>query len=236
MSRTAVPDSGTGVPGAGPDAGTDVGVGEPAGDGSGRLGALRRLPVLQFGLAGQALTFLAMVVPILLREGAQVAELVFTSAIASGLFGSALLGYQFVYPVIRGPRAAAVATRLALVGLTVVALLLVPFTLLEGVVGLPGGTFAATGGLLFTMGLYSIALTQVVRAGDTRGIGVIRLLYGAAMLVLTVVASLWSPTVLGLTLATSVAYLAPAVHVGLRQRGRRHTGPQLSRAARRRLT
>ena len=34
---------------------------------------------------------------------AQVAELVFTSAIASGLFGSALLGYQFVYPVIRGP-------------------------------------------------------------------------------------------------------------------------------------
>ena len=197
---------------------------------------LRRLPALRFGLAGQGLTFVAMVVPILLREGAQVAVLVFTSAIASGLFGSALLGYQFVYPVIRGPRAAAVATRLALVGLVVVSLLLLPFTALEGPLDLPAGTFAATAVLLATMGLYSIALTQVVRAGDQRGIGLIRLQYGVAVVVLTVLASVWSPSPLALTLATAAAYLVPAAYLFGAHRRRGGAAVHLSPAARRRLT
>ena len=201
----------------------------------GRPTLLRRLPALQFGLAGQVLTFLAMVVPILLHAGEQVAVLVFTSAIASGLVGSALLGYQFVYPVIRGPHGAAAATRLAFAGLTGLSLLLLPLTLTEPALGLPRGAFAAASALLFTMGLNGMALTQLVRDGDARGIGVLRLSYGVAMLGLTVAASLWSPSPLGLTLATAVAYLVPAVHSWGRRRSRRTPGRPLPREARRRL-
>jgi len=54
--------------------------------------------------------------------------------------------------------------------------------------------------------------------------------------VLTLIASFWSTSPLGLTVATAVAYLAPAVHVAARRRGRRETSPRLSRSARRRLT
>jgi hypothetical protein len=190
--------------------------------------------VLRFGLVGQALTFAAMVLPIAVREGQQIAVLVFTSAIATALVSSALLGYQFVYPVIRGPRTAAVATRLALTALTGTSLLVLPLTLVESRIGVPDGAFAAGAALLFTMGLYVLSVTRLVRAADSEAIGLVRLLYGAALVVLTAVASFWPFSPLGLTLANTVAYVVPAVYVALRGTAD-PVSPHPTRAARRRL-
>jgi len=198
------------------------------------LARLRRLPTLRFGLIGQVLTFAAMVVPIALREGEQIAVLVFTSAIASGAVSTALLGYQFVYPVIRGPRSAATATGLAFGALVTVSLLLLPLTFFEGRLGLPGGTFAATSGLLFTLGLYAMTATQLVRRGDEHGLGVVRMLYGVGVLGLTTAASLWPVGPLGLTIANAVAYVVPAVRY-LKLRQPEHLRLPMPRHARMRL-
>jgi hypothetical protein len=206
----------------------------PEAAGSAR-GALRHASTLRFGLIGQALTFVAMLVPILMREGHQIAILVFTSAIASALVSTALLGYQLVYPVIRGPRAAAVATRLSITALTMTSLLIVPFTLVEDQLGFPAGTFAAAAAMLFTMGLYLLTVTQLVRADDTSGIGLVRLLYGVTLLVLTGVVSVWHGSDLGLTLASAAAYVVPTLYVATRRRATGPESPQLTRAARRRL-
>lgn len=200
-----------------------------------RLVSVGRMPHLRLGLSGQVMTFAAMVVPIALREGRQVTALVFTSAIATAAVSTALLGYQFVYPVIRGPRTAAVATRLAFTALTISSLLLLPLTVLENRIDLPRGTFAATAVLLFTMGLYGITVTQLVRAGDTRGIGLVRFRYGAGMLLFTTLASVWTISPLGLTVATVLANLIPAGCHLLRRDRRAQPAPRLSRAGRSRL-
>jgi hypothetical protein len=191
--------------------------------------------MLRFGLVGQALTFAAMVLPIAFREGEQIAVLVFTSAIASALVSSALIGYQFVFPVIHGPRTATVATRLSITTLTTVSLLLLPLTVVEARIGLPRGSFAAAAALLFTMGLYIVTVTRLVRTADTEGIGLVRLLYGSALLILTAGASLWPVTPLGLTCANTVAYLAPTLYVALSRRTAELHSPHVTHASRRRL-
>jgi hypothetical protein len=200
-----------------------------------RWRALRQVSVLRFGLVGQALTFAAMLLPILLREGHQIAVLVFTSAIASAAVSSALLGYQFVFPVIRGPRSAVVSTRLSLTTLTTTAVLILPLTFVEGRIGVPGGSFASAAALLFTMGLYVVTVTRLVRAVDTEGIGLVRLLYGGALLILTAAASVWHGSSLGLTLASAAAYLVPTIYVALWRGAPEPRSHHLTRAARRRL-
>ena len=125
----------------GPD--TALAVPAPEAPNGSRWAGLRQVSVLRFGLVGQGLTFAAMLLPIVLREGHQIAVLVFTSAIATAAVSSALLGYQFVFPVIRGPRAAVVATRLSFTTLAATSLLMLPLTLIEGRIGVPGGSFAS---------------------------------------------------------------------------------------------
>jgi hypothetical protein len=215
--------------------GLDTAAPAPEAPARSRWAALRHVSVLRFGLVGQGLTFAAMLLPIVLREGHQIAVLVFTSAIASAAVSTSLMGYQFVFPVIHGPRTASVATRLSLTTLTATSLLLLPLTLVEGRIGVPGGSFASAAGLLFTMGLYVVTVTRLVRTADTAGIGLVRLLYGGALLTLTGAASIWQVTPLGLTLANTTAYLVPAVYVALRRRAPELSSPHVSAAARRRI-
>lgn len=165
-----------------------------------------RLALLRRGLTGQLLTFAAMVAPVLMRAGEQVFVLVLTSALAIALLSPALLGYQFLYPVLRGPRTARVATATALCGLTAVSVLLLAGTWYEPAADLPRGTFAAASVLLFTQGLYTVAVTQLVRTDDSAGIGLARLVYGSALLVASLAASALDVTPLGLTLAAALSY------------------------------
>ncbi len=182
-----------------------------------RPAVFRRLAHLRLGLLGQVLTFAAMVIPIVLREGEQVYVLVFTSAVAIALVAPGLLGYQFVYPVVRGTAMARVATGVAVTSLSAVSLLVLPGTLVEQSLDLPAGTFAVAALLLFSQGLYNIVITQLVRHGDIDGIGLARLVYGGVLLVLTVVASVWRLTPLGLSLAVALAYLVTVVQLRVRR-------------------
>ncbi|RBY74830.1 hypothetical protein DQ239_18755 [Blastococcus sp. TF02-09] len=190
---------------------------------------LRRLAFVRLALAGQVLTFAAMVVPILLRRSDQVLILVFASAITVLLTNAAMLAYPFLYPVVRGPRMARVATVWSLVALVVVSAAVVLATPLEPVLDLPSGTFLAAAVLTGTLGLYDMAVTRVVRADDTTGIGLARLYYGVAVLVLTLITSLGPFGPLALTFGTSLAYAVAAAGLAVR---RQHWGPRLPRASR----
>jgi hypothetical protein len=198
------------------------------------LTAIHRLPSVRLGLVGQVLTFAAMIVPILFRQGEQIALLVFTSTIATAAVSTALLGYQFIYPVIRGPRSAATVTGLALTTLALFSVLILPLTVVEGPLGLPAGSFVASAGLLFTMGLYAMTVTRLVRKSDTHALGMVRLLYGVAVLVLTVVASVWPVGSLGLTVANALAYVVPVARY-LKPGSRRSNGIRHSRTGQGRL-
>lgn len=196
---------------------------------------IRRVVFLRSGLAGQTLAFAAMLVPILLREGEQVLVLVFASAVTVLLTNAALLAYPFLYPVIRGPRMARVATTWSLISLGVVSAALLLVMPLEPVLDLPRGTFAAAAVLTATLGVYDVVITQLVRAGDLAGIGLARLYYGASVLVLATAACLAPLGPLALTFSTGLAYVVTAGLLTLR---RRHGAPRVRRpsaAARRRL-
>jgi hypothetical protein len=205
----------------------------PGGRPEGR--SLRASALLRLGLVGQVLTFAAMVVPIVLRETEQVLVLVFASAVTVLLTNAALLGYPFVYPVVRGPRMARVATVWSLGTLAVGAAAVLPFTALESPLGLPAGTFAAAAALTAGLGVYDLMVTRLVRAGDTTGMGLARLYYGVLVLGATLAASLGSWGPLGLTLGTSLAYVGTAAALAVRPQHRGPRLPRASRAVRRRL-
>ena len=200
-----------------------------------RLGSLVHLRFVGLGLTGQVLTLAAMLVPILLRRADQVFVLVFTSAIASLLVNAALLAYPFLFPVIRGPRTARVATIWSLVSLVVVSSSVIALTPIEQWLGVPGGTFLAGAALTATLGVYAIVGTRLVRAGDTTGIALTRFYYGVLVLIVTLAASATGAGPLALTYATAVAYTVTAGVLALR---RTHWGPALPRlnaGSRRRL-
>jgi hypothetical protein len=200
------------------------------------LSLLRRLAFLQVGLAGQGLTFAAMLVPIVLRQSEQVYVLVFASAVTVLLTNAALLAYPFLFPVVRGPRMARVATVWSLVTLVAVSVAVLPLTLLEPGLGLPEGTFAASAVLTATLGLYDLALTRLVRVEDTTGIGLARLYYGCLVLALVTAASVWPVAgPLTLTLASGLAYTVTAGLLALRRTHWAAPTRRLPRASRRRL-
>ena len=188
---------------------------------------LRLLTLLRFGVLGQGLAFAAMVLPILLRQTEQVFVLVFASAVAVMLCYPALLAFPFVFPVVRGPRMARVATVWSLVALAVVSAAIVPLTPLEPALDLPRGTFVASAALTATLGVYLLLVSRFIRAEDNHGIGLSRLLYGVVVLSATAVAcaTSWGP--LTLTYANSLAYALTAAGMALR---REHWGPALPRA------
>lgn len=189
-----------------------------------RLAALGRAPMVRWGLAGQVLALAAMVVPIVGRAGEQVLVLVFASSVALLLVNAGLLAYPFLYPVLRGPRVARVATTSSLAVLAVVSAAVVGLTPLEGRLGLPSGTFASAAALTATWGVFAVVGTRLVRAGDTTGIGLSRLIYGLAVLVTAVVATVAPLGPLALTVGNAVAYgAAAAALVGRRS----HWGPRL---------
>lgn len=200
-----------------------------------RILSLRHLTFLRLGMAGQVLTLVSMVIPILLRDGDAVTVLVYTSAVATFLCQAALLGYPFVFPVIRGARTAREATRVSLAALALVSLALLPLTVVEPSLHLHRGTFATAAFMLATFGFFTITMTRMVRANDATGIGLIRIYYGGAVLVTTVIASTAPLGPLALSLGTSVAYLGAALVMT------RRLGPSAvlahppSRQARRRL-
>jgi hypothetical protein len=201
----------------------------------GPLAVFRRFTFLRLGLAGQVFTFAAMVIPILLRQADQVYVLVFASAVSTMMCNFSLLAFPFLFPIVRGPRMARVATFWSLVAVGVVSLLITALTPLEPALDLPRLSFLSAAVLTATFGVYLLVVTRLIRAQDETGIGLARLWYGVAVLAGTVGASLvdWGP--LTLTLATSLAYLVTGVALSLR---REHWGPALSRpsaASRRRL-
>ncbi len=179
-----------------------------------------RLRTLRLGLLGQALTFVAMVAPIALRETDKITSLVFTTAIATFLVNPAVLAYPYVYPVLRSERMAATATRLSLGCLLLVALALLPLGLLEPRWGLPRGTVAAAAGLLVAQGGYLVALTRLVRDGDERLIGRARFHYGLGVLAATGIALLPGTGALALTTANTVAFGGTAIALTWGRRGR----------------
>ena len=187
---------------------------------------LRPLSFLRWGLAGQVLTLVSMLVPILLRESDQVAWLVVASAIATLLTNPAVLAHPYVYPVLRGPGAVRAANRASLASLVAVCLLLLTATPLEPHLGLPRGLFAATTLMLLGGGSFSMALSALVRAGDTRWIGIARFGYGALLLVLTLAAGLRPVGVLSLVVASGLASLLAAVLVASRPGARPTPGPR----------
>lgn len=162
---------------------------------------------LGLGVTGQACTFIAMVLPVAMRQAAQVLTLIYASSITILLVYVALLAYPNVYPVVRGPRTAAVATRLTRRALAVTALAVLPLTLVEDRLNVARGTFGATALLLLGQGTYLIELTQLVRAGDVRRIGLARLVYGTSQLLLTLVACLAPLGPLAVTVSNALAYL-----------------------------
>ena len=209
--------------------------GAPA-DPPSRPGPTRYLRFVSLGLTGQVLTLAAMVVPILLRRADQVFVLVFTSAISSFLVNAALLAFPFLYPVVRGPRSARVATVASTISLLVVSAAVVGLTPLEPLLGLPRGTFLAGAALTATLGVYAIIGTRLVRAGDTTGIALTRFYYGVLVLTATLAASATGAGELALTYATSLAYTLTALILVFR---RTHWGPALPRSSassRRRLS
>ena len=192
---------------------------------SGRLSGLaRHRRFLGLGLAGQVLTLVGMVVPILLRETEQVFVLVFASAVALLLVNAGLLAYPFVFPVLRGPRLARVATVLSSATMLVVATGVTALSFLEPALDLPRGTFASSAALTVTWGLYTVLVTRLVRVGDTVGIGLARIYYGVAVISTTLAACLieWGP--LALTFGNAIAYAVPLVVLVWR---RSHWGPDL---------
>ncbi|TKJ28111.1 hypothetical protein [Blastococcus sp. CCUG 61487] len=192
-------------------------------------------PFLSLGVSGQVLTLAAMLVPILLRETEQVLLLVFTSAVAGLLVNPGMLAFPFLFPVIRGPRTARVATVASLGTLAVVSAGALALTPLEGTLGLRPGAFSGAAVLTATWGLYSVVVTRLVRAGDVTGIGLARLYYGLAVLTAALVAGLADLGPLSLTYGTGMAYLAAALALVPR---RSHWGPPLrpmGAQARRRL-
>ncbi|TFV53695.1 hypothetical protein [Blastococcus sp. TF02A-35] len=200
-----------------------------------RLAGLSRLRFVGVGLVGQVLTLAAMVIPILAREGRMVFVLVFATAVAGLVVDAAMLAYPYLYPVVRGPRMARVATAVSLVSLAVVSSAVALGTPLEDRLGMPAGTFAAAGLLTATWGSYSIVVTRLVRAGDTAGLGLSRVFYGVAVLLTVLVVVLVDVGPLGLTLATALAYVLAGAALALR---RSHWTPRpapLSAASRRRL-
>jgi hypothetical protein len=193
---------------------------------------LRPLSFLRWGLAGQLLTLVAMLVPILLREADQVAWLVVASAIATLLTNPAVLAHPFIYPVLRGPGAVRAANRASLVSLVVVCLLLLTVTPLEPHLGLPRGLFAATTLMLLGGGSFAMALSALVRAGDTRWIGIARFGYGVLLLALTLLAGLRPLGALSLVVASGLAYLLAAALVASRPGARPAPGPRAAVPAR----
>ncbi|RBY96238.1 hypothetical protein DQ237_10270 [Blastococcus sp. TF02-8] len=196
----------------------------PRGAVAGALEKVRRVRFLGFGLAGQGLSFAAMIVPIVCRQTEQVLLLVLVSAIAGLVVNAGMLAFPFVYPVVRGPRAARVATEASLGALVVVSLLLLALTPVEGALDLPRGTAAAAAALTASWGLHAVVATRLVRAGDRIGIGLSRLYYGAAVLVVAVVTSVTDLGALALSYGTAGAYLVAA---GLLIPRRSHWGPPL---------
>jgi hypothetical protein len=165
-----------------------------------------------------------VVVPILLRETEQVFVLVFASAVALLLVNAGLLAYPFVFPVLRGPRLARVATVLSCATMLVVAAGVTALGPLEPDLDLPRGTFVSSAALTVTWGFYTVLMTRLVRVGDTVGTGLARIYYGVAVITTTLLACLieWGP--LALTLGNAVAYAAPLVVLVWR---RSHWGPTL---------
>ncbi|MGY2127002.1 hypothetical protein [Blastococcus sp. SYSU DS0617] len=190
---------------------------------------------LRLGLAGQVLTFAAMVVPILGRVTDQVLVLVFASSVALLLVNAGMLAFPFVYPVVRGPRLARVATVWSLVVLYCVSAAVAALSPLDGRLGLPAGTFASAAAVTAAWGTFSVMNTRLVRVGDDTGIGLARLYYGALVLTTAVAATVADPGPLALTLGQALSYLlAAALLLGRRT----HHGPPLrrsTRAGRRRL-
>jgi hypothetical protein len=200
-----------------------------------RRSALRRFGYLPLGLAGQGFTFASMVVPILLRESEQVLVLVYASAFMALLGNAALLAYPFIYPVVRGPRTAQVATRCSLVALTAASASVALLFPLEEPLGVPAGTFAGAAVLTVTFGYYAVVVTQLVRAGDEIGMGLARLYYGCAVLTASLVASLADIGPLGLTLGTSLSYAVATAALLVRPSARPPLRSTAGRVARRRL-
>jgi hypothetical protein len=194
-----------------------------------------RLFGMRHGLAGQVLTFSAMLIPILLQQAEQVLVLVFASAISTLVGNAALLAYPFLYPVIRGPRMARTATVWSVVALSVVSAALLPLGVLESPLGLPRGTFGAAAALTFGLGVYSVVVTRLVRAGDQVGLGLARLYYGVGALLSATITSLLPLGPLGLSLGTSLASVAAAAIIAGTREERVRSLPAMSRAARRRL-
>jgi hypothetical protein len=176
-----------------------------------RLGSVR---TLRWGLVGQVLTFLAMVVPIALQETGQVIVLALASSVAGLLVNISTLAYGYVFPVIRGRRLAATATVVSAATLTGTALLVLAGGTLENRFDLPTGSAAATAALLWSQGLYTMLTAALIRRHDTGGLGITRVAYGVVVLVATLLVSLLPVGPLGLVLATSLAYLLTVVLLG----------------------
>ena len=196
---------------------------------------LARLRFVGIGLVGQAFTLAAMLLPILAREAEQVLVLVFATAVAGLVVDAGMLAYPFVYPVVRGPRMARVATFWSLTCLSGVSVAVALATPLEGPLDLPRFTFAAAGLLTASWGGYAIVVTRLVRAGDVHGIGLSRVYYGVALLVTVSVATVAPVGALGLTLATVLAYVLAAVALAFRRTHWLPAPPRSSAAGRRRM-
>lgn len=190
---------------------------------------------MHLGIAGQCLTLAAMVVPILLRETEQVLVLVFASAVAGLLVNPGMLAFQFVFPVVRGPRMLRVATGTSLLSLGVVSAAVLTLTPLEPLLDVPRGTFSAVAAITAAWGCYSIVGTRLVRAGDVTGIGLSRLYYGVAALTASLVASLVELGPLALSYGTGISYLAAALALAPRRSHRNPALPSTGAAGRRRL-
>ena len=203
---------------------------------AGRLRALlTTLMAVRLGLAGQILTFGAMIVPIVLQENEQLIVLVLVSALVGLLVNATTLAYGFVLPVIRSRHLAALATVLSAVTLTACSLALLPLTLLEDRWGLASGTFLGAAGLLWAQGVYTMLVAALVRTNDPQGLGLARVVYGAVLLVSVVLACTIQSGPLGLVVATAASYALTTLVLELR----RPTLPRLrdlaARTGRRRL-
>jgi hypothetical protein len=198
-------------------------------------GLFQRLAILRLGLAGQVLTFSAMLVPIVLHQAEQIFVLVFAGAVSVLLSHASVLGYPFLYPVVRGPRIARTATVWSLAALLTVSACVLPLSLLEPALELPRGTFAAAAALTLGSGLYTVAVTRLIHAADGTGLGMARLYYGSAILVTATGASLLPLGPLALSLGSALASAVAAAAVAARCKHRWPPVPRLSADSRRRL-
>ncbi|MDN5563783.1 MAG: hypothetical protein L0G49_08450 [Luteococcus sp.] len=166
------------------------------------------------GLAGQALTFIAMFAPLVWARFDQLSYLLVSSAGATVLAYTVTLAFSSLYPRVadRGEMTTALRTSLMVLLASSLALMAAASLILLWAPDV-ARTVMGWGVMTLFQGFYLMCMGIAVRESNYAAIPVARLIYGAILASLTIAACFFGGPVWSLVAATCLAYLLGSLYI-----------------------